>query len=215
MQRQPIRTKVDVEERVKLPTVWIIVLCLVGAGFIAHIVLAYLGFGGLVLWPFIAAVCVLLIINAAAENAVGVPPFQAYALFGGTFVAFFLFVMLVSKVVNPWLVILLVIGSAIYLARDWKERKVKDRELERRRLAGLCVKCCEKVETGIEDVCRNCGTPVNPERLDLFRLGRAISLRSQRASGSAREVLGGTKLGKGELHMQKLMSRPAKYKRGK
>src|ERR1700733_6736106 len=80
------------EEKLRLPIVWWIIIAMVIAGFLVNIFLR----GGLVVWPFIFAGAVLLVINDAAEkNGVGVPPLQAYALFFGTLVVLFLFVMLV------------------------------------------------------------------------------------------------------------------------
>src|SRR5450432_1671751 len=104
------------KEKARLPLVWWIIIGMVIVGFFVNIFMR----GGLVVWPFIFAVAVLLIVNDASDkNAVGVPPFQAYALFFGVLLGFFLFVMLVSTI-NPWLLMLLVVAAGVYVARDWK-----------------------------------------------------------------------------------------------
>jgi hypothetical protein len=216
MQNKPIRTSVAVDEKIKLPVVWIIVLSLVGVGVVIHIILWYFLGSGLVIWPFVFSICVLLIINDAAEQTGGgMPALQAYGAFFGTLIGLFLFIMLVSKTINPWILILAVIGSAFYLVRDWKQRKQKQLEINRRREAGLCVRCCEPVTDGLEDFCLNCGMPVFPERLDLFRLGRAIAMRAESRPGSARQVLTGTKPNRSDAKLQNLQNqqRAAKYNR--
>jgi Flp pilus assembly protein TadB len=196
------------EEKPHLPIVWWIIIGMVIVGFFINIFMR----GGLVVWPFIFAVAVLLIINDASEkNAVGVPPFQAYALFFGTLIIFFLFVALVSKI-NAWLVILLVIAAAVYVARDWKIRRQKRNAIDKLRLAGLCVVCKTPVGSGVNDVCPNCGTLVNPERLNLFHLGRAISMRAQ--ASNARQALTGSKPGRSDVKAQKLQQqRGYRYKK--
>jgi Ca2+/Na+ antiporter len=196
------------EEKTHLPIVWWIIIGMAIVGFFVNIFLR----GGLVVWPFIFAVAVLLVINDASEkNAVGVPPFQAYALFFGTLIAFFLFVMLVSTI-NAWLVILLVIAASVYVIRDWKIRREKRNALDKLRLAGLCVVCKTPVGSGVNDACPNCGTLVNPERLNLFHMGRAISMRAQ--SNNARQVLSGNKPGRTQVKAQKLQQqRGYRYKK--
>jgi hypothetical protein len=212
--RDPL-TPIDLEERVHLPIVWLIVLGLVGVGIVAHILLAIYSSGGLIVWPFIFAVAVLLIVNdAASQNAAGVPPFQAYALFFGTLLGFFLFVFLVSQTINPWVIVILVIGVSVYLGYDWNKRRAHERELARRRLAGLCIRCLQPVKSGIEDECQNCGMPVNPERLNLFRLGKAISNKAQ--STRARQTLTGGGPTKADVKLKNLQqTRAYRYKRGK
>jgi hypothetical protein len=213
--RDPL-TPIDMEERIKLPVVWFVVLGLVGAGIVLHIVLAFVIGGGLLIWPFVFAVCVLLLINQAAEeNGAGVPPFQAYAMFVGTLVGLFLFVMLVSKTINPWLLIVLVIGAGVYVVRDWGMRKKRQIEIDRRRAAGLCLRCCQPVTNGAEDVCENCGLPVNQERMDLFRLGRAMSMKD-RAGDKMRQSLTGSGPKRADIKFQNLQqARAAHYKRRK
>jgi Ca2+/Na+ antiporter len=196
------------EEKPHLPLVWWIIIAMVIVGFFVNVFLR----GGLVVWPFIFAVAVLLVINDASEkNAVGVPPFQAYALFFGTLLVFFLFVMFVSKI-NPWLLMLLIAAAAVYVARDWKIRREKRNAADKLRLAGLCVTCKTPVRDGVSDACPNCGTLVNPERLNLFHLGRTISMRAQ--ANNARQVLSGTKPGRVDVKLQKLQEqRGYRYKK--
>jgi len=211
------RTPVKMEEQVKLPKAWIMVLCIVGAGIVAQIIFWIMGIHAIVIWPFIFAVAVLLILNDASDqSAAGIPPFQVYALFAGTLLGMSLFVFIVSQTINPWLIILGVIGVTIYLIRDWGLRKQKEKELDRRRLAGLCVKCVQPIgeHNGPEDVCRHCGTAVNAERMNLFRLGKSMSTRVR--PDNARQVLTGTKPGRSQVHMQNLQQNSAyRYKRGK
>jgi len=211
------RTPVEMEEGLKLPKVWTTVLIIVGCGLVAQIVMWMMGIHAIVIWPFIFAVCVLLILNDASDqSAVGIPPFQVYGLFAGVFVGMFIFVFIVSETINPWLIILGVIGVTAYLIHDWTVRKQKEREIERRRQAGLCVKCCKPVggNNAAEDVCPHCGMPVNPERMNLFRLGKAMSMRPK-SPGNTRQVLTGSKPGRSQIHMQNLMQKPASYKKRK
>lgn len=202
------------EERVKLPMIWFIIMGLVVVGFIANLTINIFASGGLSVWPFIAAVSLLLVINQASdENAVGVPPLQAYGLFAGVLVGFFIFVALVSRI-NPWVVVALTLGAGAWLVYDWKLRLDKQRELQRRRLAGLCVRCLTPVKDGLDEFCPNCDLPVNPERLNLFRLGKAIANKAQ--SGKTRAVLTGQKPGQVHKKLQNLQqARAYKYKKGK
>lgn len=199
----------------KVPKVVLYVCGIVGAGFVMQVVFWIKGIdGGLVVWPFIFAVCLLLVINDnAAQNGVGVPPFQAYGLFFGVLVGLFLFVFLISKVINPWLMILMVIGVSIYLIQDWKKRKILQREFERRRVAGVCVRCCEPVTNGPEDVCENCGRAVNPERMELLQLARGV--QNMARSNEARQTIGGTGPDKHKIKLGKLQqqTRANKYKK--
>lgn len=211
-QRDPRITPVKTNEVAKVPKVVLYIFGIVGAGMVTQIILWITGTdGGLVVWPFIFAVCVMLAINdAAAQNAVGVPPFQAYGLFFGVLFGLFGFVFIVSKTINPYLIFLLVIGSAVYLVKDWKHQKMLQREFERRRLAGVCVRCCEPVTSGPEDVCFNCGRPVNPERMTLLRLARAV--QNMARSDVARHTIAGTGPDKYKTKLNKLQEQNKAYK---
>jgi hypothetical protein len=215
-QRDP-RTPIAMQDRVKLPIVWFVIMGLVIAGFIANFTINIFASGGLSVWPVVIAVVVLLVINQASdENAVGVPPLQAYGLFFGVLLALFAFVFLVSKAINPWVIVALTLGVAVYVGYDWVQRKRKQLELNRRRLAGLCVRCLTPVKGLVDENCPNCDLPVNQERLDLIRLGRAIANKAQ--SGRSRQVLTGQTESKGVGHkkMQNLQQQRAyKYKKGK
>lgn len=204
------------DDRARLPIVWFIVIGLVVAGFIANLTVNLFASGGLIVWPFVFAISVLLILNdASSRHGVGVPPFQAYLLFFGILIAFFLFVALVSTI-NAWLVVALTIGVGFYLAWDWARRKRWQLEIDRRRLAGLCVKCLTPVRSGLDERCPECGLLVNPERLSLFQLGKAISLRAQ--TSRARQTLTGKghKPTKGELKIKRMQeSRAYSYKKRK
>ena len=164
--------------------------------------------------PFIWAVCVLLIVSDAAESTGGgIAPTAAYLSFFGTLIGVFIFVILVSKTVNPYVLIALVIGAAIYLAKDWKQRWEREREIERRRAAHLCLRCMEPVSDGIEDICENCGLPVNPERMNLFRLGKAIQNKNR---NDTRQVLTGSKPTKADAKFAaKQQVRAATYRKKK
>ncbi|MGH7176278.1 MAG: hypothetical protein ACREJC_02755 [Tepidisphaeraceae bacterium] len=195
---------IKVEERAQVPVVWLVVVGLVIVGLIVNIFMV----GGLVIWPFVFAVATLLIVNDAANrNAVGVPPIQAYGLFCAVFLAFFLFVALVSTI-NPWLVVMFALAVGVFLVRDWKRRRDRQRDIARRRMSGCCVRCDSPVGSGIEEVCENCGLPVNPDRLSLFNLGRMIETRARGAN--ARQVLTGGKPSRSDLKMQKLQARDAR-----
>lgn len=212
MAKRDPRTPVEMQDVAKLPKVILYIFGIVGAGVLTQIVFWITGIGGgLLIWPFLFAVCVLLAINdAAAQNAVGVPPFQAYGLFFGTLIGLFVLVFLISKTINPYLILLLVIGVAIYLIRDWQKRKVLQREFDRRRLAGVCVRCCEPVTNGPEDICMNCGRPVNPERMNLLRLGRAV--QNMARAEVARQNIGGTGPDKHKIKLQSLQQQTRAYK---
>jgi hypothetical protein len=199
------------EDKLRLPKVWLVVLGIVGAGILVHIVLWIVGISGLLIWPFLWAVCVMLIISDAAESSGGgVAPVVAYASFFGTLLVAFLFVLLVSKTINPYVLLAMVIGAAVYLAKDWKKRWEREREIERRRAAHLCLRCMQPVSDGIEDICENCGLPVNPERMNLFRLGKAIQNKSQKQH--TRQILTGTKPSKAEAKFQ---AKAATYRKKK
>ncbi len=189
------------DEKFRLPFVWYIVFGLVLIGLVVNIFLA----GGMIVWPFVFAVSLLLLSNDASDrHGVGVPPLQAYALFGGTLAALFLFVALVSTI-NLWLLGVLLLAGTAYVARDWAQRRSKQRALNLRRLAGLCVRCGTPVKNGLDERCSACGTPVNPERLSLFQLGRAITMKAQ--PSKARQVLTGRTPTRSDLKMQKLQER--------
>lgn len=191
------------DEKPRLPVVWFVVMGMAVAGFFVNVFMP----GGLVVWPFVFAAAMLLIVNDASDrNAVGVPPFQAYALFFGILAGLFLFVALVSQI-NAWLIIALTIGAAVFVARDWAQRKAKQREYERLRAAGLCVRCRTPVGRGLDDVCSSCGLPSNLERVNLLRLGRAIGMRADAVK--LRQVLTGQKPGHVAAKMQQLQQRRA------
>lgn len=210
--RDPL-TPVEMEEKIRLPKVWFAVLGIVGAGIVLHILLAIFSSGGMMIWPFLFAACVLLLVNdASAQNGVGVPPFQAYAFFFGTLFGVSGFVWLVSKTINPWIIVIAIIGICIYLANDWKKRKIIEREIQRRRLAGVCIRCREPVTNGLEDICLNCGLLVHAERLNLFRLGKAIANKNM--ADKARQTLTGASPTKTQIHQQNLhLRKAASYKR--
>jgi hypothetical protein len=213
MQNQQIRTSVKVDEHAAVPKVWLVVLGLVAAGAFFHIFMWFFNAGGMVIWPFVFAVSVLLVVNDASErNAAGFPPFQIYALFVATLVVMFVFVWMVSTI-NLWLLAVLMIGVIVHLFRDWQEKKERELEIKRRRLAGVCVRCKTKVSDGLEDVCPNCLTPVHQERLDLFRLAKAINMMKIQRPDSTRAVLSGSKPSRSDVKMHNLLNKPAKYKK--
>src|SRR5262245_7962878 len=118
------RTPIEMQDRVKLPISWLVIMGLVAAGFVANLTINIFASGGMSVWPVIIAVIVLLVINQASdENAVGVPPLQAYSLFFGVMLGVFAFVFLISKTINPWVIVALTIEVAVYLAYDWTQRK--------------------------------------------------------------------------------------------
>jgi hypothetical protein len=185
----------------KLPVVWLVVIGMAVAGFFLNIFMR----GGMVVWPFIFAVAVLLIVNDASDrNGVGIPPLQAYGLFFGIIVALILFVALVSTI-NPWVVVALTIAAAIFVARDWVKRKSKDREYARRRAAGVCVRCCTPVGKALDEECSNCGLPVHMERINLARLAKAIGMKG--GNINPRATLLGKKPGKIDQTAAKLARR--------
>jgi hypothetical protein len=170
--------------------------------------------GGLVIWPFLFSTCVLVIINdAAMQDAAGMPPIQTYAMFFSTLIGSLVLVFLISKTINPWIIIIGVIGMAGYLANDWKKRKIRELAIASRRAAGLCLRCAQPVTNGAEDICLNCGLPVNSERMNLLRLGRAIANKG--GSQRARESISGKGPDKGKAKLQKMqeLTRAYKYKR--
>jgi hypothetical protein len=213
--RDKFTTPIQMEEKIFLPKVWITVLILVGAGILLHLMLWIWSIGGLLIWPFIFAVCVLLIISDAAESSGGgVKPTAAYTAFFATLVAMFGFVILVSKTINWWVLLIAIGVMCYYLAKDWKQRREREREIERRRAAHLCLRCMHPVTDGIEDICENCGLPVNPERMNLFRLGKAIQNKNQK--DLTRKVLMDAKPTKADAKFQaKQMARAASYRKKK
>lgn len=191
MQQRDPRTPIKMEDEHPIPAAVLYICGIVGVGIAIQIVMWILGIpGGLAIWPFLFAFCVLYVINdAAAQSGAGVPPLQAYGFFFGTLLFLFLFVFLVSKALNPWLIVAMIVGAGIYLGNDWKKRKIREREFQRRRLAGVCTRCCEPVTNGAEDICMNCGLPVNVERMNLLRLGRAV--QNMARSDVARQNISG------------------------
>lgn len=200
------------EDVAKVPKVVLYICGIVAAGMVTQIVFWIMGIaGGLVIWPFLFAFCVLLVINdSASQNAVGVPPLQAYGFFFGTLVGLFTVVFLISKAINPYLIILLVVGAAIYVANDWKKQKLRNRALAARRMAGRCVKCNEPVTSGPEDICEHCGTPVHAERMSLLQIGRAV--QNMKRGDVARQNIGGTAPDKHKAKLGKLQEQTRAYK---
>jgi hypothetical protein len=213
--RTDFTTPIKIEEKLLLPKVWLVVFGLVGAGILLHLILWIAGVSGLLIWPFIWAVCVLLVVSDAADShGAGVAPVVAYTCFLGTLLGFFIFVILISKTINPYLLAVLLIAAGVYIAKDWKRRKAREREIDRRRAAQLCLRCCEPVSNGIEDICEHCGLPVNPERMNLFRLGKAITNQSRQ--GHLRQTLTGSKPTRADVKFQaKQQDKAASYKRKK
>lgn len=172
--RDPLQP-IDVQELHQVPIVWIIVGVLIALGFIANFTINLFASGGLSVWPFIFAASTLLVINDASDqNGVGVPPLHAYGLLLGVLLVFFVVVALISHI-NPWVLMVLTLGLAVYVGRDWRDRKRKEREVIRRRLAGVCIRCLEPVKNDIDASCPRCDFPVHPERLTMMRLARAIA----------------------------------------
>lgn len=184
--RDPLKP-IEVEEQHQLPIVWLIVGGLVLAGFISNFTINLFASGGLSVWPFVFAISTLLILNDLSDqNGVGVPPLQAYGLFLGVLVFLFGFVALISHV-NPWVLMALVLLLGVFVARDWRDRKRKELEMAKRRLAGVCVRCLTPVKNDLDAECPECNFPVHPERLTLMRLGRAIAQAG--SGGKMRETL--------------------------
>jgi Ca2+/Na+ antiporter len=206
-QRDPT-TPIDQKEHFAIPGVWLIVIGLVIAGTIINFSIH----NSMVVWPFVFAVAALLIINDASDRTgAGVPPIQAYALFFGTLIVFFIFVALVSRI-NAWLFLVLLAGASVYVVRDWKRRREKKIEIDRLRVAGLCIRCGMPVRNDVDAQCENCGQLVNPERLNLFHIGKAISLRAN--SNNARQVLTGQKPARSDIKLQKMQQQRAyRYKK--
>src|SRR4051794_3747250 len=98
-QRRDFTTPIEMDEKLRLPKVWLVVLGLVGAGVVVHVLLwtwTKSFSQGAIIWPFIWAVCVLLIVSDAAESTGGgIAPTAAYLSFFGTLLGVFLFVVLV------------------------------------------------------------------------------------------------------------------------
>ena len=159
-----------------IPVTHLVIIGLVALGCIVNLFLPH----GIVVWPFVFAVSILLLLNEASDrNEVGVPPLQAYALFFGVLVVFFIFVLLISKAINPWLLILLSIGATWFVIRDWKQRRERNAEIDRLRALGLCVRCKTKVGDDPNAECANCGLAANPERLRLFYLAKAVKFQGR------------------------------------
>lgn len=215
LRRPNFTTPIQMEEKLLLPRIWLVVFGLVGAGILLHLILWIAGISGLLIWPFIWAVCVLLIVSDAAEShGAGVAPVVAYACYFATLLGFFIFVLLVSKTINPYLLGVLMIAAGVHIAKDWKRRKAREQEIARRRAAQLCLRCCQPVSNGIEDVCEGCGLPVNPERMNLFRLGKAIAQQS--LQGHVRQTLTGTKPTRADMKFQaKQQAKAASYRKKK
>jgi hypothetical protein len=205
---EKVRGPVAVNEEHAIPPVIIVVLVMVALGIIIPILIP----GMMVLWPFVFATSVMLLVNDASDRSgAGVPPFQAYGLFFGTFIVFFVFVALVSTI-NLWLLGILLIVGAYYVVRDWKRRKQREAEVIRRRMAGVCVRCLEPVSNEVDAICGNCMLPVHSERLNLLRLGRAIANNAR--SQHSRQVLSGKTPNKAQAKLNSLQQQRAyRYKK--
>jgi hypothetical protein len=199
-------------ERAAIPVTWLVIVGLVIVGALVNIFLP----GGVVVWPFVFAVSLLLIVNSASErHGVGVPPFQAYALCFGVLLVFFVFIALVSRI-NAWLVVVLTILAGGYLLQDRSVRRHRARVLDVRRAAGLCVRCATPVGRGRDDVCPRCGTPAHPDRVNLFHLGNAIRQNARFTASGARQVLSGTKPSRSDVKANTLLGRRSTaHKRGR
>lgn len=215
MAKRDFTTPIEMDDKLHLPKVWLVVFGIVGGGILVHTGLWIAGISGMLIWPFIWAVCVLLIISDAADaSGGGVAPVAAYATFFGTFIGLMIFVIIVSKTINPWLLLVMLIAAGVYLAKDWKKRRIREKEIQRRRLANLCLRCMEPVTDGIEDICENCGLPVNPDRMNLFRLGKAIQNKAMK--DQTRKVLTGQKPTKADAKFAaKQQQRAASYRKKK
>ena len=198
------------DEKAAVPIMWLVVVGLVVVGALINIFLP----GGVVVWPFVFALSLLLIVNDVSDrHGVGIPPFQAYALCFGVLLVFFVFVALVSRI-NAWLVVVLTILAGGYLLQDRSVRRHKARVVDVRRAAGLCVQCATPVGRGRDDFCPRCGMPAHPDRVNLFHLGNAIRQNAQ--FSGARQVLTGRKPSRSDLKAQNLLrQRAGHHKRGR
>src|SRR5688572_22872786 len=131
--------------------------CIVAASLIVIGIIINLVFtNGWIIWPFLAVAGVMSMIHEAAErNGQGVPPLYAYAFLLGA-ILFWIFIALVTSVLNPHVLLFGLVALAYQCLKAWLHDRERTRVMNARRAAGQCVHCGEIADPKI-GMCMNCG----------------------------------------------------------
>lgn len=143
---------------------------------------------GWTVWPFAAAIMILLYVHEAAErNGQGIPPLYVYALFGGATLAWVV-ASIVLSVLNPIVTLLGVGVIAFYSVKMYLAQREAEKVVEQRRAEGKCVHCGEvaDVQSGY---CGNCGEEPDPQEMQLRRVAAVVKNSAKSSSGRMRQVL--------------------------
>jgi len=131
---------------------------------------------GWTVWPFAAAIGIMVMINEAADRAgQGVPPLQVYALFGGAMVVVFATMFLLSAI-NPLIILAGMGGLVYYCGRGYMEGRRREQMIAGRIAEGLCVHCGEPADYSA-GYCEHCFEDPNPSATQLARV-QAVSLKN-------------------------------------
>jgi len=155
---------------------YVVIFAMVCIGGVVNFVLPH----GWTVWPMVLAAGVMALMHESAERtSEGVPPFKAYALFGAALLAW-LVVVVVSSVLNPFILILGLVAIAYQVARGHLTVRQKRLLVEARREDGRCIYCGMPANYDTA-YCENCGEDPDPERT---RLDRVASMASQERRGA-------------------------------
>jgi hypothetical protein len=124
---------------------------------------------GWTVWPFVAAVGMMLMVHEAADrNGQGVPPMHAYALITSSMSAWLVVVMVLS-VVNPIILLAGVIAVAFYGVQGYIKIRERQKLLFQRRKDHLCIHCGHPVNDAVA-FCEECGEDPDPLTTQLRRV---------------------------------------------
>jgi hypothetical protein len=136
---------------------------------------------GWTVWPFVFAAGLLLMLHEAVDrNGQGVPPLYAYSLLGSG-ITLWLLVVIVLKAVNPFVLLVGLLGLCYYGALGYQKQLERARLIARRRADGCCIHCGHPADPRMV-YCAECGEEPDP---DTSRLGR-ISTGQRSASDRER-----------------------------
>jgi hypothetical protein len=138
---------------------------LVLIGLIVNLYVAH----GWTCWPFVMAASILLMVHEASErNGTGIPPLYVYAWVAGV-MAFWILVVTVLTVVNPFILFAGIAGLGYYCGQAYLKQRQCIRLRESRRLANLCIHCGHAIDPR-NVFCDHCGLEPNPDAATLQRI---------------------------------------------
>jgi hypothetical protein len=161
---------------------YLVIGALVVVGGIINLVLPH----GWTVWPFVAAVGVLLMVHEAADrNGQGVPPLHVYALVGVVLTTWLVVVMVLS-VVNVAILLAGVIAVGFYGAQGYIRVRERERLIFQRRRDKLCIHCGHPINEEVA-FCEDCGEEPDPLSTQLKRV--ASMTQNRRNVERARAVI--------------------------